>query len=467
MSEEYKELKEKLLMKKENGYDLLSAEERTKMEEYCRAYRHFLDVGRTERLCTKEAVRMAKEAGFVEYTRDCEVKAGAKFYRVNRKKGVMLVYVGKQPLACGMQIAGAHIDSPRLDLKPNPLYEEQELAMFKTHYYGGIRKYQWLSIPLSIHGVVFLADGTEVEISVGDKPDEPKFIINDLLPHLGHQQDTKPLGSAVKGESLNVLIGSRPIADVSESDRVKLGIMKLLHEKYGITEADFQTTELEIVPAEASCEIGFDRSLLGSYGHDDRSCAFAALKGILDLAETPERTAFCILTDKEETGSDGVTGMQGAFFDMFAEDLCAAQDTPARICLEHSFCLSADVTAAYDPNYDDVYEKRNAAYLNYGISICKYTGSRGKSGASDASAETVSYIRSLFQQNDVIWQIDELGKVDIGGGGTIAKYMANRNIDTIDAGVPVLAMHAPFECVSKVDCYETYKGMQAVYRAVK
>uniref|UniRef100_UPI00307975C0 aminopeptidase n=2 Tax=Oscillospiraceae TaxID=216572 RepID=UPI00307975C0 len=351
--------------------------------------------------------------------------------------------------------------------KPNPLYEDGELAYFKTHYYGGIRKYQWVTIPLELHGVVALRDGASVQVNIGGGADDPRLVITDLLPHLGAEQNKKPLAEAIPAETLNLLLGSEPIGDAEESGRVKLAVMKLLNEKYGITEDDFTSAELEAVPAVKATDIGLDRSMIGAYGHDDRVCAYAALRALLDLEGTPAKTAVCVLADKEEIGSDGVTGMQSAAFDTFMEDLCESQGAAVRVCFEKSFCLSADVTAAYDPNFSDVYEKRNAAYLNYGIGLCKYTGARGKSGASDADAETVAYIRNLFDEAGVIWQIAELGKVDAGGGGTVAMYMANRNITTLDAGVPVLSMHAPFETVSKLDCYETYKGMKAVFQAEK
>ena len=467
MSDEIKELKKKLLSSKKNGYDLLKDGEREAMEDYCKAYMAYLDAGKTERLCAAESVRLAEEKGYRPYVRGMEDQSGDKLYVCNRGKAVMLAHIGETSLAEGAQIAAAHIDSPRLDLKPNPLYEEAELAFFKTHYYGGLRKYQWVTIPLELRGVIALRDGTTVKVDIGRDAENPKLVMTDLLPHLGQEQAKKPLGSAIPGETLNLLLGSRPIGTEEDSGRVKLAVMQLLHEKYGITEDDFTSAELEAVPAVDACEIGLDRSMIGAYGHDDRVCAYAALKALLDLEKTPVKTAVCVLADKEEIGSDGVTGMQSAAFDAFMEDLCDAQNVPLRACYEKSFCLSADVTAAYDPNYAEVYEKNNAAYLNYGVGLCKYTGARGKSGASDADAETVAYVRGLFDRAGVIWQIAELGKVDAGGGGTVAMYMADRNITTLDAGVPVLSMHAPFETVAKLDCYETYKGMRAVYQAEK
>ena len=464
-SKEFKALKEQLLSCRRNGFDRMDAAERSAMESYCTDYKAFLDTSKTERLCAGEVVRLAEQAGYRPYVRGAAVKPGDKVYLCNRGKSVLLAHIGEKPLAEGVQIAAAHIDSPRLDLKPNPLYEDGELAYFKTHYYGGIRKYQWVTIPLELHGVVALKNGEVVRVSVGNGPDDPMFTIDDLLPHLATDQVKKPLGEAIPAESLNILVGSRPLRDDEGSDRVKLSVLELLNRKYGIVEEDFLSAELCAVPAFRAVDIGFDRSLIGAYGHDDRVCAYASLAALLQLG-TPERTAVCMLADKEEIGSEGVSGMKSAAFDTFMEDLCAGQNVPLRACYEKSFCLSADVTAAYDPNFAEVYEKRNSAFVNYGMGLCKYTGARGKSGASDASAELVAYIRATLDNAGVVWQMAELGKVDAGGGGTVAVYMAERNIDTLDAGVPVLSMHAPFETVSKLDCYMTYKGMKAIYEAV-
>ena len=463
MNDERKTQREKLLSQRKNGYDRVPAQEIPAMERYCSLYKTFLHQGKTERECARVAVELAEKAGFKPYERGMELKPGDRIYRVNRGKSVMLAVIGKQSLEKGAQIVAAHIDSPRLDLKPNPLYEDSELAFFKTHYYGGIRKYQWVTIPLELHGVVAKKDGAVVEVRLGEDQ-EPKFVITDLLPHLGGEQGKKPLNEAVPGESLNILLGSCPSGEEDEKDRVKMQILEKLYEKYGITEDDFTSAELEAVPAAAPTDIGLDASLIGAYGHDDRVCGFAALQGILELAE-PEKTAVCMLADKEEIGSMGVTGMQSAAFDTFLHDLCDGQGVPLRACYENSFCLSCDVTAAYDPNFPEVFEKRNAAFVNYGVGLCKYTGARGKSGASDASAETVAYVRRVLDQADVLWHISELGKVDAGGGGTVAMYMANRNIATLDAGVPVLSMHAPFETVAKLDCYMTYKACKAIYEA--
>ena len=455
------ELREKLFFEQKNGYDLIGTDERIKVEQYCQEYMDFLDNSRMEREAVRNAVALAKEHGFVEFVPGMDIKPGMKLYKNNRGKALMLAVIGKRPLSEGAVIAGAHVDSPRLDLKQVTMYESDEMCYFKTHYYGGIKKYQWVTIPLELHGAVVLKSGEVINVVIGREPGEPKFVITDLLPHLAADQMKKTMAEGFTGEGLNILIGSAPYADDGK-DRVKLAVMSLLNDMYGITEEDFLSAELAAVPAFDVCEIGLDRSLIGGYGHDDRVCAFAELKAIFDV-EAPESTCVCILADKEETGSDGVTGMQSAAFDCFMEDLCAAQGAELRRCYEKSFCISADVTNAYDPLYPDVSEKRSDAKINYGVGICKFTGARGKSGTSDASAEVVAYLRRLFAENNVIWQLAELGKVDQGGGGTIAKFMANRNIDTIDPGVPVLSMHAPFEVVAKLDCYMTYKACLAAY----
>lgn len=463
METKTEDYRNELFYQLKNGYDRIDTEERLVMEQYAEEYKKFLNEARTEREAVKLAVEMAEAQGFVPYERGMEMAPGTKIYFNNRGKSLILAVMGEQPLENGCVIAGAHVDAPRLDLKQQPLTEQDELAYFRTHYYGGIKKYQWVTIPLELHGVVVLQSGETVDVVIGRDPEDPQLVITDLLPHLGADQSQKKLGEAITGEGLKLLIGSVPY-DVPGKDRVKLAIMSILNDKYGITEEDFLSAELCAVPAMEVRDIGLDRSMIGGYGHDDRSCAFAELKAILEL-DTPPRTAVCILADKEEIGSDGVTGMQSHAFDMFMEDLCAEQNIPLRRCFEKSFCISADVCNGYDPLYPEVSEKSNNALMNYGMGICKYTGSRGKSGTSDASAETVAYLRRIFAQAGVVWQMAELGKVDQGGGGTIAKYMANRNIETIDAGVPVLSMHAPFEVVAKFDCYMTYKGVAAAYKA--
>ncbi len=459
------QLRKALIYDRKNSYDRVDTAELEAMEAYCTGYKQFLDAGKTERECVDRTIALAEAASFRAYTRGMAVKPGDKLYRVNRGKAIMLAVMGKKGLENGVNIGAAHIDSPRLDLKQNPLYEADELAFLKTHYYGGIRKYQWVTIPLELHGVIALKSGQVIRVSVGNGEGDPLFTIDDLLPHLGVSQSKKPLGEAIPAESLNILVGSRPLRDDEGSDRVKLSVLELLNRKYGIVEEDFISAELCAVPAFKASDIGFDRSMIGSYGHDDRVCAYAALTALLQLG-TPERTAVCMLADKEEIGSEGVSGMKSAAFDTFMEDLCAGQNVPLRACYEKSFCLSADVTAAYDPNFAEVYEKRNSAFVNYGMGLCKYTGARGKSGASDASAELVAYVRRVLDRAGVTWQMAELGKVDEGGGGTVAMFMAERNIDTIDAGVPVLSMHAPFETVGKLDCYMTFKGMKAIFEAV-
>ncbi len=456
------ERREKLFYNQKNAYKQISESDRQAMDAYIAGYRAYLDKARTERLAVREAVALVEKAGFRPYTYGGKVQPGDKVYSVNRDKALMLAVVGSESLASGCNIAAAHVDSPRLDLKQLPLYEDGELAYFKTHYYGGIKKYQWVTIPLALHGVVALADGRRVDISIGDAPADPVFVITDLLPHLGADQMKKTLAEGITGEGLNLLVGSEPDGETEGSDPVKLAVLSILNEKYGITEEDFLSAELEAVPALPTRDVGLDRSLLAGYGHDDRVCAYAELAAILEL-DAPRRTAICILADKEEIGSEGVSGMKSQAFERFVGDMCRSQGVELADCFAASFCLSADVCNGFDPNFPEVSEKRNNAKLNYGMGICKYTGARGKSGSSDASAEVVAKLRSIFAQRQVIWQMAELGKVDQGGGGTVAVYMAERNIDTIDAGVPVLSMHAPYEVVAKLDCYMTYKGVKAVY----
>ncbi len=458
------ELKKELFYQPKNGYDLVDAKECVAIEDYCRGYMDFLDNARTEREAVREAVALAEAAGFKALTDDAKgIAPGEKVYSVNRGKGLMLAVGGRRPMTDGCVIGAAHIDAPRLDLKQNPLYEDGELAYLRTHYYGGIKKYQWTAIPLELHGVVCLKNGETVNVVVGRDPEDPQLVITDLLPHLAQDQMAKNASKLIEGEKLCLLAGSVPYAGEG-SDRVKLAVMSILNDKYGITEADFISAELEVVPAFDVRELGLDRSMIGGYGQDDRVCSYAELKAILELDEAPERTAVCILADKEEIGSDGVTGMQSQAFERFIGQLCG-DPAAVQACFSHSFCVSADVTAALDPLYAEVSEKQNAARLNYGVGLCKFTGARGKSGASDASAEVVGRIRRICDDAGVLWQMCEMGKVDQGGGGTVAKFMASRDIDVIDAGVPVLSMHAPFETTAKLDCYMTYKCMKAVYTA--
>lgn len=394
------------------------------------------------------------------------LKPGDKVYRVNRGKGIMLAVIGSAPIEEGIRMIGAHVDAPRLDLKPNPLYEDGEMALAKTHYYGGIRKYQWLATPLSMNGRIILKDGKKIDISIGKEDDDFTFTISDLLPHLAKDQASKTLREAVDPENLNIIIGSIPLDDEDAKKPIKEAILQYLNEKYGIIEEDFISAELEMVPAIRVRDVGFDRSMIGGPGQDDRVCAYTAMQALFD-AKVPTHTAVCLLVDKEEIGSMGNTGMKSRFFENTLAEICCLlgqnDHITLRRCLSNSKCLSADVNAAFDPNFPNVYEKNNAALLGYGVTICKYTGHGGKSESSDASAEFLAEIRQLFNENGVVWQIAELGKTDAGGGGTIAQYVANLDIDTIDCGTALLSMHSPFELSSKVDVFMTYKAYQCFF----
>ena len=457
------ELREALLAAPKNGYTRLTPEQRAEMEAYCKRYAAFMDACKTEREATAWAVAKAEEAGFKPFVPGMDAKPGDRIYYNNRDKAIALAVIGKASLAQGANICAAHVDSPRMDLKPNPLYEDSEIAYFKTHYYGGIKKYQWPTVPLALHGVVYRKAGTVVTVTIGEDDSDPILVVSDLLIHLASDQMQKTLAQGIAGEQLNVILGTEPL-EGEGSELVKLHIMKLLNEKYGLVEQDFLSAELTIVPAGKCREVGLDRSLLGAYGHDDRVCAYAELEALFAI-DTPDKTAVCILADKEEIGSVGISGMQSHYFEHFMGGLCDAQGVKLEDCFAQSFCLSADVSNAFDPNWPETCDRRNNSLLNYGVAICKYTGSRGKGGASDASAEAMGHIRTTFDNAGVIWQIATLGKVDQGGGGTVAAYMANRNIVTVDAGVPVLCMHAPLELVSKLDCYETMLACKAIYLA--
>ena len=463
MSEKYEEERKNLLYKNSNGYTVISEAERAEMEAYAKRYIAFLNAAKTEREAVRETIRQAEEKGFRPYTAGMALEPGTRVYNAVCGKAVNLAVIGRKPLSEGTRSTAAHIDNPRLDLKPNPLYEEDQMAFFQTHYYGGIKKYQWTTVPMAIHGVVVKQDGTVVEICVGEKDDDPVFIVTDLLIHLSEAQMKKPLATGVTGENLNVLVGSVPLPEDEGGDSVKLAVLMFLNEQYGIKEEDFLSAELIMVPAAKARELGFDRSMIAAFGHDDRSCSFAALDAMLAMEDVPEYTAVCCLADKEEIGSMGISGMQSEAFEWFIEQLCVSQGTTLRECFAHSQCLSADVTNAFDPTYPDVCDKQNNAHINCGVCFCKYTGSRGKSGSSDAPAEFVAKIRRLCNEGGVVWQMGELGKVDAGGGGTVAQYMANRNILTLDTGVPVLSMHAPIEVVSKMDCYMTRKAMKVFF----
>lgn len=456
-------LKEKLFYNPKHASLVVPDAEIQAADGFCEDYKTFLDKGKTEREVTSEIIEMAKTEGFEEFIPGERYTAGDKIYYNNRNKAVILCVIGKRSIIDGVKIAAAHIDSPRLDLKQNPLYEDSDMALFKTHYYGGIKKYQWPAIPLALHGVVVLSDGTSVTVTVGEDDTDPKFVVTDLLPHLGAEQGKRTLSDGIKGEELNILIGSRPFKDDDASETVKLNILNILYEKYGITESDFLSAELEAVPAFKACDIGFDRSMIGAYGHDDRVCAYPAVMAALD-AQDPDYTVMSVLTDKEEIGSDGNTGLNSSYMKYFINYLAAMEGYDGYEVIRKSECLSADVTAAFDPTYPEVMDKRNSAFINKGVAVMKYTGARGKSGTSDASAEFMGKIRSLLDNAGVVWQLGALGKVDAGGGGTVAKYVANLDIDVIDIGVPVLSMHSPFETVAKSDVYMAYKAFCEFFR---
>ena len=455
------EMLDKLSYKKRNIYEEATPEKIKAIYDYAEGYKTFLDNSKTEREATETAIEMAKANGFSEYKLGDKLVKGDKKFLNQHGKSLILFKVGEKDLETdGIRIIAAHIDSPRLDLKQVPMYEDSGMAFLKTHYYGGVKKYQWTSIPLALHGVMIKADGESVKVSIGEDEGDPIFYINDLLPHLGAKQSQEPLGSAISGETLNILIGGLPYVDKEVSDKIKLTALSILHDKYGVTEEDFISAELSLVPAFKARDIGFDRALIASYGHDDRVCAYPAVTALIDNADTKE-TVMIVLADQEEGGSVGITGMQSEFLvDLMSEISTALGKNPI-VVRSKSKCLSADVTACFDPNFAEVYEKRNSALISCGTAMSKYTGSRGKSGTSDATAELVGFVRKLFADNGVIWQTGELGRVDMGGGGTVAMYIANHNIETVDIGVPVISMHAPYEVVSKADVYSTYEAFCA------
>ena len=459
-----KSLKEKLFYQKKSVYEKKDSAAIDAAYEYARGYAAYIDAGKTEREAVKESIRLATAQGFKPYALGDKIEKGGKYYYNNRDKNLYLFTIGSEPVENGIRISAAHIDSPRLDLKQCPLYEEGGMSFLKTHYYGGIRKYQWVTVPLALHGVVCKKDGTKVEICIGEDESDPVFYINDLLPHLGRADERKPLGEAFPGEKLNVLVGSRPFDGEEESDAIKLQTMILLNEKYGITEDDFLSAEISAVPAFKARDIGFDRSLIGGYGHDDRVCAYPTLSAIFECADSTH-TLLCVLADKEETGSDGNTGMKSDLLLDIINEISAAMGADPAVVRHNSKCLSADVSAAFDPNFADVFEKRNAALLSAGVVLTKFTGAGGKSSTNDASAEYVGWVRSVMENEGVVWQSAELGKVDCGGGGTVAKFISEHNIETVDLGVPVIAMHAPYEVISKVDLYEAYRAFCAFSRA--
>ena len=452
------ELKDTLFYKKKDFYETFGEAELAAAFEYAKGYASYLDDSKTEREAVARSIADAEKNGFVPYSFGMKVEAGGKYYYNNRDKNLFVFTIGKESLENGFRISAAHVDSPRIDLKPCPLYQEGGMSFFKTHYYGGIRKYQWVAIPLALHGVVVKADGTVVNVTVGEDDSDPLLYINDLLPHLGHADDRKPMGEAIPGEKLNVLVGSMPCGE--GEDAIKLNVMKILNEKYGIVEEDFLSAELCVVPSAKARDVGLDRSMIGAYGHDDRVCAYPALTALFDNVNS-EHSLMCILADKEETGSDGNTGMSSDLILDLIASISASLGVDAFKVRANSKCLSADVSAAYDPNFAEVFERRNAPMLSCGAILMKYTGSRGKGGTSDANPEFIGWLRGVLAKDNVLWQTGELGKVDIGGGGTVAKFIAKHNIDTVDLGVPVISMHAPYEIVSKVDVYETYRAFCA------
>ena len=442
---------------------------REEVFQFAENYRKFISDCKTERECVTSFVEKAEKAGFVNLEKviaeHTALKAGDRVYANNMGKGMALFVIGKESMEKGMNILGAHIDSPRLDLKQDPLYEDTDFAMLDTHYYGGIKKYQWVTLPLALHGVIAKKDGTVVKVNVGDKPGDPVFGVSDLLIHLSGEQLEKKAAKVIEGENLDLLIGSIPMQTEDEKvkEKVKANIMNLLSKEYGIEEEDFLSAEIEVVPAGEARDYGFDRSMIGGYGHDDRVCSYPALQAILDIDEVPEYTALTVLTDKEETGSDGNTGLNSSYLKYFVEDLARLEGYEGRDVLSNSKCLSADVNAAFDPTWSTPFEKNNSSFINEGVCVTKFTGARGKGGTSDASAEYVSFVKNLLESNGVLWQSGELGKVDAGGGGTVAMYIANLNVDVIDVGVPVLSMHSPYEIVSKIDTYMAYKAFKVFF----
>ncbi len=458
-----------LFYKKHYIWDKINDETKEKVFKLGDDYKKFIDASKTERLSINEIIRQAKDAGFKNFKEQREINQGDKLYYVNKGKAAVLVVVGKEDIEKGMNIVGSHVDSPRIDLKQNPLYEDHGLSLLKTHYYGGIRKYQWVAIPLALYGTLVKSNGEVIDIAIGDDENDPVFYITDLLPHLAKDQNDKKLSEAIEGEGLNVIIGSLPAEGKEDDKRFKLNVLKILNEKYGMIEEDFLTAELEIVPAGKARDVGLDRGMIMAYGHDDRVCAYTSLKAIMEL-DNPQKTAVALFADKEEVGSNGNTGMHSMFFNNMIAELIAQKNNgnyselSLKRALENSSMLSSDVAAGVDPTYPSVTEIQNAAIMGKGVAMVKYTGSRGKSGANDANAEYIGKLRHLFNENEVVWQTSELGKVDQGGGGTIAYIMANYNMDVVDLGVPVLSMHAPYELVSKTDVYMTYKAYKVFYK---
>ena len=456
-----KELQEELTWK----FPHIAKEAPEQVEEaaaFCEGYKAFLDEGKTERECVKKAVELLKAAGYAEFDTQDSYQPGDKVYYVNRNKAIIATTFGEKSVKEGIRMNGAHIDSPRLDLKPSPVYEKDDMALFKTHYYGGIRKYQWATIPLAMHGVIIKKNGEMVELNLGEKPGDPVFCITDLLPHLSAEQNERKLKDGIKGEELNIVIGSIPYTDDEVKEPVKLMALKLMNEQFGITEKDFLRAEVEFVPAHKASDVGFDRSMVGAYGQDDRICAYTALMAEIDM-KNPTYTTMTILTDKEEIGSEGNTGLNSNYVGDYITYLAELEGVNPKEVFRNTICLSSDVNAAYDPTFASVYDPLNSSYVNKGCVLTKYTGARGKSGSNDASAELMAKVIGIMEKEGVYWQIGELGAVDVGGGGTIAKFVASMNIDVVDLGVPILSMHAPFELASKLDVLNTYRAFKAFY----
>lgn len=457
------QLKERLFYNPKNIYERVDEQTVDACMKYAESYKTFLNNSKTERECVSTTIAELEKNGFVPFEYGKKYAPGAKIYFNNRDKALIFAIIGTRPLSEGVNIAAAHIDSPRMDLKPSPVYEDTELCLLKTHYYGGVKKYQWTAIPLALHGVIVKKDGTKVDVKIGECDSDPIFCITDLLPHLSQEQYKRSLREAISGESLNVLVGSRPFLDDKVSERVKLNILNILFEKYGIVEEDFFSAELVAVPAFKAQDLGFDRSMIGAYGHDDKVSAYPCLTGML-ASDASGKTLISVMADKEEIGSTGNTGLHADYLKNFILGLCRSEGVNELECLHNSKCLSADVNAGFDPTYPEPMEKRNSSYVNYGTIITKYTGSAGKSSTSDASAEFFANIRNILDESGVIWQSGELGKVDAGGGGTVAKFVADLDIDVVDLGVPVLSMHAPFEVISKMDLYMTHKAVEAFFK---
>ncbi|HHV46412.1 MAG TPA: aminopeptidase [Tissierellia bacterium] len=468
-----KELQDSLTYKWRNAWETLNDEEKEIVFQVNEEYKEFLDKGKTERESSREIIRIAKEKGYISLEEIIEKKIkpvpGMKIYANNRDKAVVLIVIGREKLEKGMNIIGSHLDAPRLDLKQFPLYEEESLALLKTHYYGGVKKYQWVTLPLALHGVVINKNGDKIDVVIGEDENDPVFFITDLLPHLAKDQMAKTMSEGITGEGLNVLIGSIPFNDDEIKEKVKLNVLKILKDKYGITEEDFTTAEFEVVPAGKARDVGIDRSMVGGYGQDDRVCAFTSLKAILDV-EMPNKTAVALFVDKEEIGSVGNTSMESRFFENVVSELVnlteeSYSELTVKRAMSNSQVLSADTLGGFDPNYPDVLDKKNAPYIGKGLVMVKYTGSRGKGGCNDANSEYIAKIRKIFNDNNVVWQMGELGKVDQGGGGTIAYILANYGMDVVDCGVCLLSVHAPYEIASKVDVYMAIKGYKAFYMA--